>query len=265
MSNNNIIKTVNFIQKTPLSININMLNYILTIIEKNILLEEPIFFKQHDLTNDLRNGKILDEDQKFLILRHNTLAAKNYRTISAALLLKDHDFYCPMYIDWRGRMYTLNNLLSYQGDELTKSLLYFSSHEAETLNLYGLKHLKIYIANCYGLNKKSYIDRLHWVEKNLTSIINLDCKLIESAKDKLLFVAACFELKQYYLDPDNFKTRLPIFIDATCNGIQHLSSIVGDLNLANLVNLTMSSSEDVPNDIYEEMSKLVKNSTKFSH
>jgi len=32
------------------------------------------------------------------------------------------------------------------------------------LNNYGLEALKIYTANCFGLNKQSYNQRLKWVD-----------------------------------------------------------------------------------------------------
>lgn len=238
-----------------------MLNYVLTFSDENHM--DYLFFKEHPDTKLLNNKdgcskSVLTDELKYRILSHNSLASKNVRTVSAALLFKDYEFYCPMFLDWRGRLYTMNSLLSYQGDELTKSLLYFSKDKGQILNAEGLIALKIYIANCFGLNKISYYARLEWVENNMKSILSLDWSLISKAKDKLLFVAAILELKQYQENPNTFISRLPIFIDATCNGLQHLSSIIGDLNLANYVNLTRACKKDKPNDVYEFISEVIK-------
>ena len=42
-------------------------------------------------------------------------------------------------------------------------------------------------------------------------------------------------------------------MDATCNGLQHLATMVKDLNLMQFVNLLKSTCTDLPNDIYKEM------------
>ncbi|RKF57508.1 putative DNA-directed RNA polymerase [Golovinomyces cichoracearum] len=72
-------------------------------------------------------------------------------------------------------------------------------------------------------------------------------------------LAVSLELKRYYssTDKENFVTHLPIFIDATCNGLQHLAAMSSETNLANLVNLMKSSDTDQPEDVYTEMSKKV--------
>jgi len=44
--------------------------------------------------------------------------------------------------------------------------------------------------------------------------------------------------------------KTPVFLDATCSGIQHLSALLLDLELGTAVNLTPYKQEDGPNDIY---------------
>jgi len=65
------------------------------------------------------------------------------------------------------------------------------------------------------------------------------------------------ELKQYY-ENSQFISRLPILLDATCNGLQHLSAIANDINLAQRVNISPSRDEEEPNDIYSDLIKPVK-------
>jgi len=54
---------------------------------------------------------------------------------------------------------------------------------------------------------------------------------------KGLFLTCCIELKNYDLNKNNFISRLPIYLYATCSGLQHLSTIINDTNLAKHVNI----------------------------
>jgi len=82
-----------------------------------------------------------------------------------------------------------------------------------------------------------------WFNLNHIRIIEPD--LIFQANEPLLFLACCFELKGYYEDPNNFISQLPIYLDATCNGLQHLSSMINDTNLAKYVNIIKSGRDDL--------------------
>jgi DNA-directed RNA polymerase, mitochondrial len=69
-----------------------------------------------------------------------------------------------------------------------------------------------------------------------------------------LFIAFCFEYTKYLESlrntEDYFETHLPIQLDATCNGYQHLSLLSLDHDLAKELNLTKSSWTDKPKDFY---------------
>jgi len=60
-----------------------------------------------------------------------------------------------------------------------------------------------------------------------------------------LFTAFCFEYTRFLESLNNtsayFETHLPIQLDATCNGYQHLSLLSLDHDLAKELNLTKSS------------------------
>lgn len=173
---------------------------------------------------------------------------------------------------------------------MARSLLLFK--HGQVLNDLGLEHLKVYTANCYGLDKLSYNKRLKWTNDNLDKIIsgpescdgampyggvgvNLsDSKyvfksllqpsttefynFILEANEALLFLSCCTELKNYFADPNRFISRLPIYLDATCSGLQHLSAMISDTNLAKYVNISKSSKEDIPADVYSYMIKFVE-------
>ena len=46
-----------------------------------------------------------------------------------AYLFRNQTFYLPVYADFRGRIYTLSNYLSYEGNDLARSLILFDSEE----------------------------------------------------------------------------------------------------------------------------------------
>jgi len=75
------------------------------------------------------------------------------------------------------------------------------------------------------------------------------------AKENLFFLAAAFELKEYYKNPEKFISSFPIFLEATCSGLQHLASMVNAINLAKYVNLLTSSKEELPLDVYRRFAR----------
>lgn len=90
----------------------------------------------------------------------------------------------------------------------------------------------------------------------MDNIINFrNGQLIKQAKNKLLFLAFCFEFNRWLQCINNhevmyFETYLPIQMDATCNGFQHLSLLSSDKNLAKELNLVKSTWADKPKDFY---------------
>lgn len=75
------------------------------------------------------------------------------------------EFFIPVRIDNRGRVYCDVNYLNYQSSDLAKSLILFSeSVKVDKHNQSAIEYLKIYGVNCYGnkMDKKSYNLRLEW-------------------------------------------------------------------------------------------------------
>jgi DNA-directed RNA polymerase len=64
-------------------------------------------------------------------------------------------------------------------------------------------------------------------------------------------------LKNYLNDSKKFVSRLPIYKDATCSGLQHLSLMTNNTNLAKYVNILKSNENEIPNDVYTYMVKRV--------
>ena len=104
--------------------------------------------------------------------------------------------------------------------------------------------LKAYGANCYGgvVSKKNIEDKCRWVDKHEYNIANYDNGiLISKASDKILFLSFCIEYKRYveFIDNENSIEfhNLPIQLDATCNGFQHMALLSNEKNLFKELNL----------------------------
>ena len=112
--------------------------------------------------------------------------------------------------------------------------------------------------------KKSFNDRIAWVDNNLKDIVNFDKGvLLNEAENKILFLSFCFEYIKYnqaLINKDSFFiSKLPIQLDASCNGFQHLTLLVDDLALSKELNLNESNWNDNPKDFYNFIGVKVKN------
>jgi DNA-directed RNA polymerase len=59
-------------------------------------------------------------------------------------------------------------------------------------------------------------------------------------------------MKELHNNPNTI-INTPVFLDATCSGIQHLSALLLDLELGISVNLSPYKQDDGPNDIYSDL------------
>lgn len=127
--------------------------------------------------------------------------------------------------------------------------------EGAPLTEEGKYFFYIYGANNHNednLSKKSFVERIKWVEDNYDRIINLDKELILSAENKFVFTAFCLNMRNLHTKPWTI-IKTPVFLDATCSGIQHLSAMMRDVELGPLVNLSKSKDTDTPSDLYSEV------------
>jgi len=219
-----IYKSVNYLNSLKFGINTKLLNYLLSA-EGSYILE------------------IIEAEDKL----QRTI------TLNIAEIYKNTYFYLNTHTDWRGRIYTQSFYISYQAGDLSSALLDF--WEGESLTDEGKVFLYIYGANNHNENnisKTSYTDRLNWVKKNYDKIINLDKDLILSANNPFIFTAFCLNMKEIHFNP-NAIIKTPVFLDATCNGIQHLAAIMKDVELGIQTNLIESTYNNKPKDIYSTL------------
>lgn len=167
-------------------------------------------------------------------------------------------FYLPVRMDNRGRVYCQTEYLNYQSNELAKSLiLFYRADEVDKFDKTAIEYLKVFGANCYGnkVDKLSLDKRIEWIDSHHDDIINYNNgELLSKANNKCLFLAFCLEYNKYINSLNNedtyFITHLPIQLDATCNGYQHLALLCRERSLMSLVNIGKSNRSDVPKDFY---------------
>jgi hypothetical protein len=215
-------KAVNNSNTTKFCVNTDLLDYVNN--EGSYLIEE----------------KLKDEKNKL----------QTIITLKIAKIYSDVVFYLNTNCDWRGRIYTNSFFLSYQGGDLSRSLVQFA--EGEILNELGLEYLYLCGATYYGLNKYSINYRINWVKKNISLIVSLDKEFINKASENIQFASFCLAVKKYHED-NNTLIKIPIILDATCSGLQHLAVMLKDERVGALVNLVEKGRDDVTSDIYQSL------------
>jgi DNA-directed RNA polymerase len=168
-------------------------------------------------------------------------AQHNWRTTEVMFTAEkfaDETFWLPWNFDYRGRVYTLTTSLSPQGTDFDKSLFYFA--EEGPINEYWLLWQA---ATAWGLDKKSHDERVQWARENMEmfTIIAQDPYGAEpcwgKASEPWVFLAAALEVHACLIAKTKTTSGLPIGIDATCSGLQHLSALTLNRSAAEQVNV----------------------------
>lgn len=180
--------------------------------------------------------------------------------VNIANQFKGRTIYFPHRLDFRGRIYPLPQYLSPQGSDEAKGLL--EGAEGEVLTADGERELMIHTANCYGVDKVSFDDRVQWVLDNWDMIESIAKDPIEDrrwydADGPFQFLAACDAVVR---GRRGEPVHLFTMVDGSCNGIQHLAAMSRDEEAGKLVNLVPS---DLPGDIYQVVADSVTELVEF--
>jgi len=166
-------------------------------------------------------------------------------------------------IDFRGRVYPVQTLLNPQGGDIAKSLLLFDKEQK--LNERGVFWFKVHGANLYGeVDKEIFEKRIEWIESHKEGILNsakepLKYDFWKKADEPFEFLAFCFEYQKYIKDPNNFYTSLPVAIDGSNNGLQHISTLLRDIESAKKVNVLPTGRVE---DIYKFIAQTLQEELK---
>lgn len=172
----------------------------------------------------------------------------------------DNILYFPHQVDFRGRVYCQVSILGYQLEDIVRGLLQF--WESQPLGKNGLTWLKYQLAGLYGMDKLSLADRVKFVDENYHQILeSARNPKTESwwtlAENPWQLLSICHELlkiSQFEGPVEQYKCRIPIHQDGSCNGLQHYAALGRDYYGGKTVNLISS---ELKQDVYLEVLKVL--------
>jgi DNA-directed RNA polymerase len=261
------LQMLNTLQKVPYKINTSVLDLANILAEKRVtigsfknldLLDPP---SKPDWETASDEAKVEYKKARTQIEDYNSsVSQKNYRTTECIFVANkyrdEESFWIPWSFDFRGRVYPLVTSLSPQGTDFEKSLFLFA--EEGDVNPYWLT---FQVATTYGLDKATMSDRQTWVSQNHDLISRIAKDPLDhlsewsQAEEPWCFYAACVEYNDCVIEKTRSTSGLPVSVDATCSGLQHLSALTMDLSAAQMVNVVPTSK---PTDAYAVVAEKAK-------
>ena len=255
---NIIVDLINGLSRTPYKVNTDTLNFIYKYgVEKDIVIDT-----NKKEIKDIYNNPYSSKSKKVGKQNRSIISKINLErnVLNIAQIYSNfNEIFFPVRMDNRTRNYCITDYFDYQKNDLAKGLISFSKpgmwYKTDTD---VIKYFKGFGANMFGdnLDKKSLNHRVNWVEDNTENILNFENNdMVNKAENKTCFVSFCFEYKRFIDFMNNneskvFYSYLPIQLDATCNGYQHLSLLTRENNLFDVLNLASSTHDDDPDDFY---------------
>jgi DNA-directed RNA polymerase len=254
---------VNAVQRVPWVVNKRVMKVLETVYDKHLL----EYTKDYTLIGGIPDDDLpeafdvipkieYDESKPELYVEYrdklmeledklNTLKSKGLVTKLALSTAKKYSKYKEIYfsyqVDFRGRLYPIQPHLNPQGAKTVKSLLMFA--EGKPLDTpEAIGWFKIHGANVYGYDKLLYPERIQKIEEMTDEIIQITQNPLVNtqwteADEPYIFLAWCFEYADWIANPRDFKSHIPIALDATCSGLQIYSGLMKDLKGASAVNV----------------------------
>lgn len=260
------ISALNTIQRTAWDINEDVYNFLLRNpqLAPQIPLQKPQRLPK-EMWETLSTKKQAAARQEFQdesarYVSQNSKAITFRRQMLHAQELKGQPFWQPHSFDFRGRLYPSNQMLTNQGDDISKALIRF--YNGTPLGQNGLDALMIHAANCYGKDKLSLTERMRFIADLSDEIKNFDddkvaLRLCAQADEPASFYAVAIEIMRALRleNPATFISHIPVAVDGTCNGLQILSLLGKDLVGAEKTNCTSAPTRK---DLYIEVARSVQ-------
>jgi DNA-directed RNA polymerase len=210
-----------------------------------------------------------------------------YTVTKATKLAEVDEFFFALDMDYRGRIYYVESYMNFQGSDLARGLLRFSERRYVTPE--GLRWMKIHTACSFNesfsrnsipdwctadyqahldaeglddisVDKMTLRDRELWVDNNLELIYRTALtKTLHDCEKPVSFLSCCIELLNYKESGGHYFSNLPIPIDGSNNGWQHLGAISKDVRTGELVGLVPVG---IQNDFYVQTAKKLIEITK---
>ena len=287
------LDTLNILQGTQWSINLDFLHFIVDIKFKGKNAQSP---------RDIRHLAWMQSDNfelKEIVLKKLELDRKDrttksrLRTVNSTLkqvrknlLNAGNVFWHSWFCDWRGRFNAAIKEISPQGDDLSKALLLFTEWKPIGASGKGWLYVRAYdlffdiFKDENDKKAHFYEEKITWTEKNKSDLLRLgnrmwDKQLSDGQMAELLDelriskmrakgeqfqrIAFLFEFSRIHNELDHVggnwdlvKSGLPIHLDASCNGFQHISALLRNKELAKSVNL-LNNEDKKKGDLYQEV------------
>ncbi|XP_070321347.1 DNA-directed RNA polymerase, mitochondrial isoform X3 [Odocoileus virginianus] len=191
-----------------------------------------------------------------------SLRADALYRLSLAQHLRNHIFWLPHNMDFRGRTYPCSPHFNHLGSDLARALLEFA--QGRPLGPNGLDWLKIHLVNLTGFKKRESLQaRRDYADAVMEDILDsaerpmTGRKWWMEADEPWQALACCMEIAQvvHSPDPTTYISHFPVHQDGSCNGLQHYAALGRDSTGAASVNLSPS---DLPQDVYSEVAAQVE-------
>ena len=266
-----VYDAVNIIQNTPWKVNKKVLD-VVNMVEKlnNTPIEdipqmEPL--KPEDYAGETEEE--LKAWKKAAAGIYRREKARQSRRLSLSFIVNQANkfsqfkaIWFPYNMDWRGRVYAVP-MFNPQGNDMQKGLLTLAV--GKPIGADGFKWLKVHGANCAGVDKVTFEERIKWVEDNHDNIMTAAKAPMDSIEwwgkldSPFCFLAFCFEYAGVMHHGLSYSCSLPIAFDGSCSGIQHFSAMLRDHIGGHAVNLTPSGKVQ---DIYRIVSDRIEEELK---
>ena len=232
------------------------------------------------LAERMKRTRIDDSDP--LKAQQTFSQASEFRSIIKVVSKVRHwdQFYQYVECDYRGRIYYTQPYFNFQGSDTARGLFLFDKPRRVTAK--GLKWLARHTACSFNetfhisllpdwashyrshlvdegledisVDKMTLEDRERWTYENMDMIL-ATCGLESRAEKSVSFLACCIEWRKYHENPEHFFSALPIPIDGSNNGWQHLAAISADAEAGSLVGLVPT---EIQEDFYVRTAKVLK-------
>jgi DNA-dependent RNA polymerase len=211
-----------------------------------VLAESPWMVNPYALQHHRDNPEIIGDDinDMMRLAEHRRLARET--------------FYLPVALDFRGRIYYQPSWVTPQAGDLGKSMLMFPPSGREDYaelvppgQLSRYEWMVMHMAGIYSgpqkVDKAPMPVRSSWwmgVAATWEGLPDADKPLCFHAHNRLFATGQM--------------DSIPIQLDGTCNGLQHLSALLRDEEAAENVNLWASTYEQRPKDIYGKVAEVAE-------
>lgn len=263
---------MNTVQRVPLRISRQQYDTMEAAFEAGLDISDVVSSAEEALPSNFNDAEweALSDDEKQSIKgeraeihgRNARKAARREAFLRQLTMFEEHKtlerFWIPVRLDFRGRVYYMVPDFNPQSNDIVRGLLRFANKRP--LTEAGAYWLAVYLANSYGEDKLTLDKRVKWVFDHEEFIRETVDEPIDGsqrwigADEPWQFLDACREWVRYLDQGPEVETDIPVFVDGTCNGLQHLSAMGLDPEGARATNLLPLNKR---HDIYSEVAEVV--------